>query len=94
MREQPDYVTQAMRGLTKVQKAAIIAGHFRDESMATVLALKRRHLFYHKIDSPNGRCGPMVLTPLGVTVQTLLKPAPTPQPEARPSTGTQEGGEL
>lgn len=71
----PAYVTEALRGLTPTQKKYVIAGAFHgDCTMATISVLRRKALFYHHIDSPNGRCGPMKLTPLGVTVQGILKP--------------------
>ena len=70
----PQYVRDALSGLTPAQKRVIIAGGFSgDFTMATVRALKRKAIFFHKIDSPNGRCGPMVLTPLGETVREILK---------------------
>lgn len=70
---QPAYVRAAMRGLTPVQRKFVLAGCFHgDFTMTTVRALKSRGLFYHKITSPNGQCGPMVLTPLGETVKAIL----------------------
>lgn len=65
-----------MRGLTKVQKRHIANGTFSgDFRMDTVFVLKRKGIFYHKITSPNGRCGPMALTPLGERVRTALAKA-------------------
>ena len=70
----PAYVVEALRGLTTTQKKYVIAGTFHgDCTMATIRALRNKALFYHHIDSPNGRAGPMKLTPLGVTVQGILK---------------------
>lgn len=68
----PHYVRDALRGLTPVQKATIIRGYIGDETAATIRALYAKAIFYHKITSPNGRGGPMVLTPLGETVQQIL----------------------
>lgn len=76
MGEQPHYVKTAMRGLTPVQKRMVKDGCIHgDVTMTTVRALQGRGLFYLKITSPNGRCGHMELTPLGVTVQALLNEA-------------------
>lgn len=69
----PHYVQEALRGLTPVQKATIIRGYIGDETMATVSALKSRAIFYLKINSPNGRCGFMELTPLGESIREILK---------------------
>lgn len=74
MSEHPDYVKAALRGLTRTQKQYVIAGCFHgDVTMATIRALKAKSLFYLHPTSPNGRCGPMRLTPLGETVQGILK---------------------
>lgn len=76
MSEVPDYVKTAMRGLTPKQKQFVMDGSIHgDCTMATVRALRGRALFYLKITSPNGRCGHMELTPLGVTVQGILRAA-------------------
>lgn len=69
----PVYVQEALRGLTRVQKSYVIDGAIHgDPAPVTIRALLNRALFYIKIDSPNGRCGPMVLTPLGETVRAIL----------------------
>jgi hypothetical protein len=87
---QPKYVLDAMRGLTKVQRQFVIDGCFHgDVTMATVRALQSRALFYLKIISPNGRCGSMVLTPLGKTVQTILSGK---LPPSQAATADQNGG--
>ena len=79
----PQYVRDAMRGLTAVQKYHILNGCFSgDFSMATVRALKAKAIFYHKITSPNGRCGPMRLTPLGESVCEILKASIRPHEAA------------
>lgn len=70
----PEYVIEAMRGLTKVQRQYVIDGAIHgDPAMVTIRKLLGKALFYIKIDSPNGRCGQMVLTPLGETVRAILK---------------------
>lgn len=67
-------VPKIARSLTKVQQGIVRNGGFSgDFTMATVRALKRKDLFYHALTSPNGRCGPMVLTGLGERVQAHLK---------------------
>jgi hypothetical protein len=72
--DQPAYVRAALAGLSPVQQRFVMDGCFHgDVSMATVRVLRSKGLFYHKITSPNGQCGPMVLTPLGETVQRILK---------------------
>ena len=59
--------------LTMAQKSAILDGYIGDQVMVTVNALKRKGLFHLVIDSPNGRCGFMRLTPLGIEVQAILR---------------------
>lgn len=74
MSRPPQYVRDAMRGLTPKQKQLVVDGCVHgDITMATIRGLRRRALFHLKITSPNGRCGHMELTPLGVTVQQRLK---------------------
>lgn len=70
---------EAVRSLTRTQrkfvKAGCIHGDFR---MTTVRALEQKGLFHLVIDSPNGQCGFMRLTPHGEAVQAALQPkAPT-----------------
>lgn len=68
------HVVTAAKGLTKAERVHVlngcISGDFR---MSTVRSLESKAMFYLKIDSPNGRCGFMTLTPLGENVQALLK---------------------
>lgn len=72
--ERPQYVKDAMRGLTSNQKRYVIDGCFHgDITDQTARSLLGRRLFYIKIDSPNGRCGFATLTPLGETVRSILK---------------------
>jgi hypothetical protein len=62
------------RSLTKAQRYHIERGCISgDFSMSTVRALKANGLMYLHIDSPNGRCGFMRMTPLGEAVQSALK---------------------
>lgn len=69
----PPYVRTAMKSLTPKQKQIVLDGRIHgDVTMATVHALRRRALFNLHIASPNGRCGTLRLTPLGVKVQRLL----------------------
>lgn len=58
-------VKAAVRGLTRTERRIVGEGYIRDARMDTVRNLKRKGMFYHHIDSPNGHCGPMLLTPLG-----------------------------
>lgn len=66
-------VTAARRGLTRAQRRHVergcISGDFR---MQTVRALKAKGLMHLVIDSPNGQCGFMHLTPLGKAVQAIM----------------------
>lgn len=72
--KEPAYVRDALSGLTRTQKRYVMDGSIHgDPTMATIRALKAKALFYLKIDSPNGRAGFMVLTPLGETVRRILK---------------------
>lgn len=73
MSGEPAYVQEALKGLTRAQKKCVLAGAIGESTMATVRTLRSRALFYFHPDSPNGRCGLMRLTPLGVTVQGILK---------------------
>ena len=61
--------------LTPAQRRHIENGCISgDFAMATVNVLARKGLFYLRIDSPNGKCGFMELTPLGLEVRALLAP--------------------
>lgn len=60
------------RSLTKAQREVIQRGGPGDHPMATVYAMLRKGLIYHKIDSPNGRCGPMELTETGLALRAHL----------------------
>jgi len=63
-----------VRSLTKAQRLLVTDGCVHgDFSMHTVRALKRKGLFHLVIDSPNGQCGFMRLTDLGVAVQAILR---------------------
>lgn len=66
-------VIAALRNLTPAQRRHVEAGYIGDASMAMVRTLQRKAMFYHHITSPNGRCGPMELTPLGKSVQATIK---------------------
>jgi hypothetical protein len=69
-------VQMIARGLTTVQRRYILAGAIHgDCAVATVRALKRKGLFRLVIDSPNGHCGFMRLTPLGEAVREMLQSA-------------------
>ena len=58
------------KSLTKVQQKFVKAGCIHgDFTMVTVRALKAKGLFHLVIDSPNGQCGFMKLTPLGESVR-------------------------
>ena len=68
-----EHVVAALRGLTTAERRHVLAGHVADCRPSTLSSLKRQAMFYLKIDSPSGRWGIMVLTPLGRNVQALLK---------------------
>ena len=68
-----EHVVAALRGLTSTERRHVLAGYIGDCRPSTLNSLRRQAMFYLKIDSPNGRCGIMVLTPLGRNVQALLK---------------------
>lgn len=74
MAKYPAYVQEALSGLTRAQKAYVLAGSVSgDVTSAMCATLRRKALFYLHIDSPNGRYGTLRLTPLGVTLQGILK---------------------
>lgn len=66
------HVRAALSGLTRGERKHVAAGYVGDCTAATLRNLRNKAMFYLKIDSPNGRCGLMVLTPLGVNVRALL----------------------
>jgi hypothetical protein len=62
-----------LRGLTPTQRKFVKAGTIHgDFTMRTVRALKAKGLFKFVPTSPNGQCGPMVLTELGKAAQAAL----------------------
>jgi hypothetical protein len=70
----PLYVRKVLGNITRTQRRYVLDGCIHGGcSMRTVRALRAAGLFYLKIDSPNGQCGHMVLTPLGKTVQALIR---------------------
>lgn len=80
----------ALKQLTRAQKRFVADGYIHGEfRMQTIRELLRKGLFYLVIDSPNGQCGHMELTPLGKNVQALINPgnrkdAPPPKsPQGR-----------
>lgn len=69
-----EHVKAAVRGLTKVERQYVRDGSCHgDIRMQTIRSLQHKGMFYLKITSPNGRCGHMALTPLGLNAQALLK---------------------
>lgn len=69
-------VSDAVRGLTKVQRRFVIDGSIHgDFTLTTVRTLIRKGLFHIVPDSPDGRWGPACLTPLGVAVQAAIQKA-------------------
>lgn len=66
------HVAEAARSLTKAERRHVMAGYNGDCSMPVLRSLRHKAIFYLKITSPNGRCGHMVLTPLGENVRALL----------------------
>lgn len=67
-----EIVKVAVRGLTKTERRIVADGYICDARMSTVRNLQRKGMFYHHITSPNGRCGPMELTALGVSARALI----------------------
>lgn len=67
-------VEQIARSLTKAQREQVardaIGGDF---VLGTVKALTRKGLFAFSPESPNGRCGPVRITPLGLAVRAYLE---------------------
>jgi DNA-binding MarR family transcriptional regulator len=73
----PEQVRAVVRGLTKPQRTLVKDGCIHgDFTMTTVRALQRKGLFSLVIDSPNGRCGFMRLTPLGQAVRAAMSEPP------------------
>lgn len=69
-------VRSAAKALTPKQRGFVKAGCIHgDFTMRTVYALRDKGLFHLVIDSPNGRCGFMRLTPLGEAVQAAIQSA-------------------
>jgi hypothetical protein len=66
-------VVAALRGLTRAERKTVAAGYVCDQRPTTNRNLEHKGMFYLHIDSPNGRCGFMKLTPLGENVRKLLK---------------------
>lgn len=72
-REAAKRASAIARGLTKPQRKFVADGSIHgDCAMVTVRALQAKGLFCLVIDSPNGRCGFMRLTPLGEIVRAWL----------------------
>lgn len=70
----PDDVRFAVANLTRTQRHYVRAGAIHgDCTMQMVETLRRKGLFHLVIDSPNGQCGFMRLTPLGDAVSAVLK---------------------
>lgn len=67
---------QIAAGLTPAQRRLILRGAAGgDECLGTIRAVIRRQLMEIRVDSPNGRYGPCLLTPLGQAVQHHLQAA-------------------
>lgn len=67
-------ISNAARNLTRAERKFVERGCiFGDFSMQTISNLQGKGLMYLHIDSPNGRAGFMRLTPLGESVQALIK---------------------
>jgi hypothetical protein len=70
----PDAPSGILKTLTKTQRKYVSDGALHgDVTMATISVLRRKGLFQLVIDSPNGRCGMMHITPLGKAVQKIIK---------------------
>jgi hypothetical protein len=65
-------VVEALRGLTRAERRHVEAGYVGDCQPATVRSLQHKAMFFLHIDSPNGRCGFMKLTPLGESVRATI----------------------
>jgi len=66
------HVQDALRSLTKAERRYVEAGYIGDVTPGVLRSLREKAMFYLQIDSPNGRCGSMRLTPLGVNVRALI----------------------
>jgi hypothetical protein len=67
-------IDEIIKGLRPAMKTLILRGCAGgDECLGTIRACIRRKLMHIRVDSPNGRCGPCVLTDLGKAVQQRLK---------------------
>jgi len=67
------HVIAALRGLTRAERRHVEAGYVGDVRPATLRSLCNKAMFFLHIDSPNGRCGFMKLTPLGESVRETLR---------------------
>ena len=68
------HVIAALRGLTRAERQYVSDGCIHgDTRPATIRSLQHKGMFYLKITSPNGQCGFMELTPLGVNVRAEIK---------------------
>ena len=79
------HVVAALKSLTRRERYHVERGGISDATPAMLRSLQNKAMFYLKIDSPNGRCGFMRLTPLGENVRALIKA------RANPSTDQGEG---
>jgi len=73
----PEEIARIAKGLTKAQRDEVKRGTFSgDNPITTARALMRKDLMHLRIDSPNGRCGFIECTPLGLAVRTYLMENP------------------
>ena len=67
-------VVKVLKGLTKRERYHVERGYIGgDITPHMVRRLQHKALFYLHIDSPNGRCGMLKPTPLGVNVRETIK---------------------
>ena len=67
------HVLAALRGLTRAERRHVEAGYVGEATSATIRSLQCKAMFFLFIDSPNGRCGFLKLTPLGENVRKTIK---------------------
>lgn len=66
------HVQSALRGLTRAERGHVAAGYIGSAMPSMIRRLQYKGMFYLHIDSPNGMCGTMKLTPLGKNVHAML----------------------
>ena len=65
-------VAEIARSLTKAQVREIMRGSISDAPLSLVRTLIRKGVMHIAVESPDGRYGPCVNTPLGLAVRAHL----------------------